>query len=109
MKDKNHSKLPNLIIIIILLTMGLFVSYTQVNNSCSHYGDKIIAQEKKIILINNRLIRNKEVWSSITSPRNLKKIIEHHNLNMTLPENSQIVRIERKSSYEMTAGLNINK
>ena len=49
------------------------------------------------------------MWSSITSPRNLKKIIEYHNLNMTLPENSQIVRIERKSSYEMTAGLNINK
>ena len=46
MKDKNHSKLPNLIIIIILLTMGLFVSYTQVNNSCSYYGDKIIEQEK---------------------------------------------------------------
>ena len=46
MKDKNHSKLPNLIIIIILLTMGLFVSYTQVNNSCSHYGIKLLNKKK---------------------------------------------------------------
>ena len=107
MKNKDHSKLPNLIIIIILIIMGLLVSYTQVNNSCSYYGDKIIEQEKKIILINNRLIRNKEIWSNITSPRNLKKIIEYHDLEMKLPENKQIVRIERKSSYKMTAGLNI--
>lgn len=106
-KKHNHSKLPNLIIIILLITMIIFVSYTQVNNSCSSYGEKILYQEDEIISINNRLIRYNESWSSLTSPRNLKKIIEHHNLDMMLPENKQIVRIESKISNKMTAGLNI--
>ena len=40
-------------------------------------------------------------------PTKFKKIIEHHNLDMMLPENKQIVRIESKISNKMTAGLNI--
>jgi len=106
-KEPNNSKLPNLIIVILLITMIIFVSYMQVNNSCSSYGEKILHQEDELISINNRMIRYNQSWSSLTSPRNLKKIIEYHNLNMMLPENRQIVRIESKISDKMTAGLNI--
>ena len=107
-KSTINKKLPLPIVLVLILIISLVIgaSYMSVNSQCIHLGKKITMQEKQISSIKNRLIINNQKWSSMTSPVNLERAINYHELNMVMPNNKQVIRVEK---WDQKKGLAISK
>ena len=100
-----HQHLP------IILVLGLIIGavYMHINNSCVSLGREITGQEKEIIKIKNQLVIENQRWATLTSPRNLEQAIQRHWLNMSMPNNTQIIYVERWNRSEQTANIGAEK
>jgi len=92
--------------LVLVLVLGL--SYMWIDVRCDALGKQIKHRESALLSAQKRLVNEQDRWSYLTSPANLRRAIRRWNLNMKMPEESQIVRV-RFQRAEQIGTLAYNK
>jgi hypothetical protein len=94
---------PVLLANVLVLVAVLGLSYMWLCSRCDALGKEIKRKEAALIAANKRLTNEQDRWSSITSPANLERAIRKQGLAMTMPSESQIMRVGRWDGTGKTA------
>ena len=96
---KQHVRVPFPVllanVLVFVAVMGL--SYMWLCSRCDALGKDIKGREKELAAVQKRLVNEQDRWSYITSPANLERTIRKHRLDMSMPSESQIVRVRYQS------------
>lgn len=98
---KNQVQVPFPVFLanVLVLVAVLGLSYMWLCSRCDALGKEIKSMERQLATAEKRLGNEQERWSHLTSPANLKRAIRKHGLKMSMPSDSQIVRV----SYQRSA------
>lgn len=77
----------------LTLAAVLALSYLWLCGRCESLGVQIKALEAKKTDLHNRVINEEYKWSNLKSPRNIELFLQQHNLVMTWPDESRIIRV----------------
>ena len=83
-------------VLVLVAVMGL--SYMWLCSRCDALGKEIKCKETELVFAQKRLVGEQDRWSIITAPANLQRAIKSHKLEMVMPRENQIVRVENWSS-----------
>ena len=103
-RNKNRKKqaagfiFPMPFALALTLAAGLALSYLWLCGRCESLGVQIKALEAKKADLHNRVINEEYKWSNLKSPRNIELFLQQHNLVMTWPDESRIVRVRTAQS-----------
>ncbi len=77
------------------LTMAAVVAfvYLWLCNRCDAIGTRIKTHERKTQELHRRVLYEEYKWSNMKSPRNIETLLRQHNLQMTWPEERNVVRL----------------
>lgn len=78
-------------VLALVVTFGL--SYLWICARCDALGKEIKRKESELAAARKRLVNEQDRWSYVTSPVNIERAIRRRKLNMTMPRESQIVRV----------------
>lgn len=94
---KNQVQVPFPVVLanVLVLVAVLGLSYMWLCSRCDALGREIKNKEAELAAANKRLVNEQDRWSSITSPLNLKRAIRRHGLNMEMPGQKQVFKVER--------------
>ncbi|MDF7807939.1 hypothetical protein P4E94_10860 [Pontiellaceae bacterium B12219] len=92
-KNQVQVPFPVLLANVLVLVAVLGLSYMWLCSRCDALGRDIKSKEAELAAANKRLVSEQDRWSSITSPANLERAIRKHNLAMSMPRDSQVMRI----------------
>ncbi len=94
-KKKNQVEVPfpALLANVLVLVAVLGLSYMWLCSRCDALGKEIKKKEYELDTANKRLDKERNRWSTITSPPNLKAAIAKHRLDMVMPRESQIIKV----------------
>ncbi len=76
----------------------LALSYLWLCGRCESLGIQIKTLEAKKADLHNRVINEEYKWSNLKSPRNIELFLQQHNLVMTWPDESRIVRVRTRQA-----------
>ncbi len=99
-KNQVQVPFPILLANMLVLVAVLGLSYMWLCSRCDAIGRDIKSKEMALTAAQKRLVNEQDRWSYITSPANLERAIKKYQLNMTMPRESQIVRVR----YQHDAG-----
>lgn len=99
-KNQVQVPFPVLLANILVLVVVLGLSYMWLCSRCDALGKEIKSKEAELATAQKRLVKEQDLWSSLTSPANLERAIRKHRLNMVMPRDAQIVRVR----YQHTTG-----
>jgi hypothetical protein len=94
---KNQVQVPFPVVLanVLVLVAVLGLSYMWLCSRCDALGREIKNKEAELAAANKRLVNEQDRWSSITSPLNLKRAIRRHGLDMEMPGQKQVFKVER--------------
>ncbi|NNJ70845.1 MAG: hypothetical protein HKP10_06095 [Kiritimatiellales bacterium] len=106
-KKKNQVQVPfpALLANVLVLVAVLGLSYMWLCSRCDALGKEIKSKEHELNRVNKRLDIERNRWSMITSPPNLKAAIVKHRLDMVMPRESQIIKVGNRKYSDKTAML----
>jgi hypothetical protein len=84
---------PVLLANVLVLVAVLGLSYMWLCSRCDALGREIKGQEAELAAAHKRLVSEQDRWSSITSPANLERAIHKYKLSMSMPLDSQVMRV----------------
>lgn len=107
---KNQAQVPFPVLLanILVLVAVLGLSYMWLCSRCDALGKEIKRKEAELVAAQKRLVKEQDLWSSLTSPHNLKRAIMKHRLDMVMPRDAQIVRVRYQHAVDGTP-LALNK
>lgn len=88
-------------ILVFVAVFGL--SYVWLCARCDTLGQEIKRLEKVQIDTRRRMINEQDRWSSQLSPASLDRALKRHKLEMSLPDEQQIVRVRSGAGAPATA------
>ncbi len=102
---KNQVQVPFPVVLanVLVLVAVLGLSYMWLCSRCAALGRDIKQKEVELAAARKRLVAEQDRWSSITSPPNLQRAIRGHRLEMTMPHDSQVVRVGAWSPESMVS------
>jgi len=98
-KNQVQVPFPMLLANVLVLVVVLGLSYMRLCSHCDALGKEIKIKETELEKANKRLVNEQDIWSSITSPRNLERAIAKHRLDMVWPCDAQTIEV----SYQLAA------
>jgi hypothetical protein len=102
-KNQVQVPFPVLLANVLVLVAVLGLSYMWLCSRCDTLGRDIKDKEAELAAAHKRLVSEQERWSSITSPANLERAIRKHQLSMSMPRDSQVIRIGNGMDDRQTA------
>ncbi|MBN2684692.1 MAG: hypothetical protein JXR40_05390 [Pontiellaceae bacterium] len=88
-------------VLVAVTVLGL--SYMWLNARCDALGREIKKAEQELGKAQKQARIEQERWATLTNPSNLRAAIKRFDLNMSMPRESQIVKLERQSEQTTTA------
>lgn len=94
-KKKNQVQVPFPVLLanVLVLVAVLGLSYMWLCARCDALGREIKHKESELAAAQKRCNSEQERWSIMTSPPNLERAIARFGLDMSMPKESQIVKI----------------
>ena len=92
-KNQVQVPFPVLLANVLVLVAVLGLSYMWLCSRCDALGKQIKHKEAELVAAQKRLVNEQDRWSCITSPANLERAIRKHGLGMSMPRESQVVRV----------------
>ena len=107
---KNQVQVPFPVVLanVLVLVAVLGLSYMWLCSRCDALGREIKNKEAELAEAKKRFINEQDRWSSITSPLNLKRALRKHGLDMTMPEQKQVMKVGRWDWDASTTAAMIN-
>lgn len=102
-KNQVQVPFPVLLANVLVLVAVLGLSYMWLCSRCDSLGKEIKNKEAELASAHKRLVSEQDRWSSITSPANLERAIQKHELTMIMPRESQVMRVGRWNGISKTA------
>jgi len=104
---KNQVQVPFPVVLanVLVLVAVLGLSYMWLCSRCDALGKEIKHKEAELYSAQKRLVNEQDRWSSITSPGNLQRAIRKYNLNMIMPRENQITRVDTWDDGNATAAI----
>ena len=102
---KNHVRVPFPVVLanILVLVAVLGLSYMWLCSRCDALGREIKRKEAELGEAHRRYVTEQDVWSSMTSPANLERAIRKHKLDMIMPRERQVIRVNYQSGTPAAA------
>lgn len=94
---------PMMLANVLVAVAVLGLSYMWLNARCDALGREIKAAELELAKAQKQARTEQERWATLTNPSNLRAAIKRFDLNMSMPRESQIVKLERRSERTTTA------
>ena len=82
---------PTVAVVSLLATV--FISYLYLCGRCDDLGYRIKKIELEFQALHRRLLNEEYKWSRMKSPGQIRRYLKKHDLDMTWPDESRIVRI----------------
>jgi hypothetical protein len=92
-KQEAQVPFPVLLGSVLVSALVLGLSYMWIDVRCDALGRQIKQREAILAAAQKRVVNEQDRWSFLTSPVNLRRAIQKWNLNMSMPEERQIVRV----------------
>ena len=102
-KNQVQVPFPVLLANVLVLVAVLGLSYMWLCSRCDTLGKDIKNKEAELTGAQKRLVNEQDRWSSITSPANMERAISQYNLAMSMPRESQVVRVGSRNRTRTTA------
>ena len=99
-KNKVQVPFPMLLANVLVLVVVLGLSYMRLCSRCDALGKEIKSKEKKLTAAHKRLVNEQDRWSIATSPRNLRRAIKKHRLDMVMPRDAQTISVSYQSASD---------
>jgi hypothetical protein len=81
---------------LCIVSVAVFgLSYVWLCAHCSTLGSDIRKLEAQRTQLRQRAISEQDRWSHLLSPSNLERTLKRHGLAMSLPDERQVVRVNR--------------
>lgn len=91
--DERGFRVPPILYVLgILLIVGAFVML-HLNLRCEKIGAQIKALEKRHADLEKSLVNEQYKWANLTDPRRIEALLQQYQINMTWPEERNIVRL----------------
>ena len=91
---------PIPIIIIVVLLPAVFLGYLSLGSRCEALGKELKALDVEISDLKRKCANEEERWMRMKSPFELEKALRRWHLQMTWPDDQQVVRLTRLDMAE---------
>lgn len=88
---------PNVLAVVLVCVAASGLSYVWLCARCDTLGSEIKRLERERRTVRQQAISEQDRWSNMLAPANFQRVLKHHRLNMSLPDERQIVRVRRRS------------
>ncbi len=102
-KNQVQVPFPVLLANVLVLVAVLGLSYMWLCSRCDALGKEIKNKERELATVRKRLVNEQYRWSTLISPANLKRTIKKHKLDMVMPSEAQIVRVNYQLGAEKSS------
>ena len=92
-KQQVQVPFPVVLANVLVMVAVLGLSYMWLCSRCHALGKEIKVKERELRDANKRLANEQDRWTTITSFNNLERAIKKHGLNMSMPDESRVVKI----------------
>lgn len=92
-KGKSRPVFPAPLAIVLGLVIVLALSYLWLCGRCDTLGQKIKRKERELVELQRRVVNEEYKWSNLTSPQNMQRLLQAHQLAMTWPTERDVVRL----------------
>lgn len=87
---------PNMVAVFVIFGMVFALSYVSLCARCETLGSEIRRLEKDLASVQKQVIIEQDRWSNMLAPTNFERALKRHGLNMSLPDERQIVRVRSR-------------
>ena len=102
-KNQVQVPFPVLLANVLVLVAVLGLSYMWLCSRCDALGKEIKSKERELGTVQKRLVNEQYRWSTLISPANLERAIKKHKLDMVMPRDAQIVRVNYQRGAEKSS------
>lgn len=84
---------PNMVAVLVIFGTVFALSYVSVCARCETLGGEIKRLEQTLETVKKQAIIEQDRWSNMLAPVNFERALKLHGLEMSLPDEQQIVRV----------------
>lgn len=84
---------PAPLAIVLILVTSLSLAYLWLHNRYVTLGQEIKKKERGLEELKRQVVNEEFKWSNMTSPQNMRRLLEAHKLVMTWPAERDVVRL----------------
>lgn len=99
LRTKNRPKanarriFPAPLALVLGLVAALSVTYLWLCGRCEQLGQEIKRKERALVELRRHVVNEEYKWSNLTSPQNMQRLLQAHQLVMTWPSERDVVRL----------------
>jgi hypothetical protein len=99
LRTKNRPKararriFPAPLAFVLGLVAVLSVTYLWLCGRCDQLGQEIKRKERALVELRRHVVNEEYKWSNLTSPQNMQRLLQAHQLVMTWPSERDVVRL----------------
>lgn len=101
-KGKSRPVFPAPLALVLGLVTALALAYLWLCGRCDSLGQEIKRKERELVDLRRRVVNEEYKWSNLTSPRNMQRLLQAHQLLMTWPKECDVVRLGPASERPLT-------
>jgi hypothetical protein len=90
---------------VLLMAATMSLSYLWLRGRCESLGTQIKELEGQRTELRKRVANEEFKWANMTSPQNMERLLQAHNLVMKYPDERNIVRVRRTATEEAARNL----
>lgn len=91
---------PSPVAAVIFVVAALALMYLWFDGRCESLGSTLSGMEKKLEKLDRRLLNEEFKWTNMKTPRNMEYLLLKHKLVMTLPGESDVIRVHAMADDE---------
>lgn len=96
--DERGFRVPPVVYVLgVLLAVGAFVML-HLNMRCDKVGTQIKDLERRHADLEKSLLNEQYKWANLTDPRRIEALLQQYQINMTWPEERNIVRLRGRGN-----------
>lgn len=92
-KARARAVFPAPLALVLGLVAVLSVTYLWLCGRCDQLGQEIKRKERALVELRRHVVNEEYKWSNLTSPQNMQRLLQAHQLVMTWPSERDVVRL----------------
>ena len=92
-KGRSGPVFPAPLALVLGVVAALALTYLWLCNRCEMLGQTIKRKEHDLAELKRRVVNEEFKWSNMTSPQNMQRLLQAHQLAMTWPSERDVVRL----------------